>query len=77
MRVFDRFARAAVAVGRLRIVLPSGAELAYGDEATTDPAVAAGGPAPPPPGRRRSPATCTHCGSADSGSCLVLPAALE
>lgn len=42
MRVFDRFARAAIKVGSLRIVLPNGNELAYGDLATTAPAVIEG-----------------------------------
>ncbi len=40
MRLFDRFARAAVRVGRLRLVLPTGGELCYGA-----PAPAPGAPA--------------------------------
>ena len=32
---FDRFARAAITTGRLRFVLPSGAELCYGSAAST------------------------------------------
>jgi cyclopropane fatty-acyl-phospholipid synthase-like methyltransferase/predicted NAD/FAD-binding protein len=40
LRVFDRFARAAITVGRLRLVLPNGEERSYGA-----PAPAAGGAA--------------------------------
>ena len=39
---FDRFARAALTLGRLRFVLPNGAELCYGSEASA----AAHAPAP-------------------------------
>jgi hypothetical protein len=42
LHVFDRFARAAISVGHLRIVLPNGAELSYGDPSTAQPPVASG-----------------------------------
>ena len=42
MRVFDRFAHAAIHLGLLRIILPNGEELHYGDDATVD--------VPTPPG---------------------------
>lgn len=41
--MFDRFARAAISVGHLRIVLPNGEELSYGDPSTAQPPVASGG----------------------------------
>ncbi len=44
MSIFDRFARAAISVGHLRVILPSGEELSYGDPATTQPPVVPGGP---------------------------------
>lgn len=40
--LFDRFARAAIKAGRLRLVLPNGDELAYGSDATAAPPVPAG-----------------------------------
>ena len=43
LHVFDRFARAAISVGHLRIVLPNGEELSYGDPSTAQPPVASGG----------------------------------
>lgn len=42
MNVFDRFARAAIKVGHLRVILPNGEELSYGDPATCQPPVASG-----------------------------------
>lgn len=42
MNVFDRFARAAISVGHLRVILPNGEELSYGDPATVEPPVAPG-----------------------------------
>ena len=43
LHVFDRFARAAISTGHLRIVLPNGEELSYGDPSTAQPPVAPGG----------------------------------
>ena len=43
LNVFDRFARAAISVGHLRIILPNGEELSYGDPSTTQPPIAPGG----------------------------------
>jgi hypothetical protein len=34
LATFDRFARAALTLGRLRFILPNGAELCYGSEAS-------------------------------------------
>lgn len=43
MRLFDRFAAAAIRTGYLRLILPNGTELTYGDPATaTTTQVAAG-----------------------------------
>lgn len=42
MAVFDRFARAAITVGQLRMVLPNGEELCYGNPESTSPALAPG-----------------------------------
>lgn len=42
MRVFDKFAGAAISKGYLRIILPNGEELCYGSLEDTTPAVAAG-----------------------------------
>lgn len=41
--LFDKFARAAIRTGRLRIVLPSGEELVYGDAGKTAAPVPKGG----------------------------------
>ena len=38
LSMFDKFARAAIRTGHLRIVLPTGAELSYGDPANVEPA---------------------------------------
>ena len=35
MRLFDKFARASFRVGHLRLILPNGEELSYGDPAKT------------------------------------------
>lgn len=42
MAVFHRFARAAITVGQLRMVLPNGEELCYGSPESTSPALAPG-----------------------------------
>ena len=42
MGVFDKFARAAIFVGHLRIILPNGKELEYGNADATEPSVAPG-----------------------------------
>ena len=43
-RLFDRFARAAIKTGYLRLVLPSGEELVYGDRAHSEAPVPKGEP---------------------------------
>lgn len=42
MATFDRFARAAISVGRLRFILPNGEELIYGSESSADHVVPVG-----------------------------------
>ena len=44
MAIFDRFARAAITVGQLNIVLPNGEELRYGSADSTAPAITPGAP---------------------------------
>lgn len=41
--LFDKFARAAIRTGRLRLILPSGEELVYGDASKTEAPVPKGG----------------------------------
>ena len=42
MAIFDRFARAAITVGSLRLILPNGEELHYGDMGSCQPPCAPG-----------------------------------
>ena len=43
VRTFDRFARAALSIGKLRFILPNGEELVYGGEASAQQHVPAQG----------------------------------
>lgn len=46
LKIFDRFASAAIKVGHLRVIMPNGSELSYGDPATTAASVATGASLP-------------------------------
>ena len=59
VHTFNRFARAALTIGRLRFILPSGEELVYGSEASAQPHHHAKGAAQLAPWDRPSqPAAC-------------------
>ena len=55
MAGFDRFARAAITVGQLRMVLPNGEELCYGSADSTSPALVPGAPLSEPVVREPPP----------------------